>query len=115
MKKIALILLVLVLGSSSVLANNNSEANPEQKLRNEIATLLEKPEFSLEKEALHANIEFTVNSNGEIVVLTVNAEEAIVAEYVKSRLNYQKIDTGVSNKRNKVFKLSLKIKKSKDA
>lgn len=110
MKKLV-VLLALVLGSSSVFANDNTGANPEQKLRNEIAALLDKPEIIVEKEELSANIEFTVNSNDEIVVLTVNSEEDNITEYVKTRLNYKKIEAGVSNKGTKVFKLTLKIKR----
>lgn len=110
MKKLV-VLLALVLGSSSILANDNTGVNPEQELRNEIAALLEKPEIIVENEELSANIEFTVNSNDEIVVLTVNSEEDRITEYVKTRLNYQKVEAGVSNTGTKVFKLTLKIKR----
>ena len=115
MKKLAVLLVVLVLGTSQLFANNNVELNPEQKLRNKVAVLLEKPEIKVENQELNANIEFTVNSNNEIVVLTVDAEEEAVADYVKSRLNYQKIDATVSKKGNRIFKIALKIKRPKGA
>lgn len=111
MKKIVLVVLAIVLGTSSVVANNK-EASTEQKLRNEIATLLENPSITLEAEEVKANIEFTINSNNEIVVLTVNSDVDKVQSFVKSRLNYHKIKTGVNKRGRKTFKISLKIKKS---
>ncbi len=108
MKKITVLLFAIVLGSSQIFASNNNPVNAEQLLRNEIASLLDHPKIKVEKEELSANIEFTLNSRDEIVVLTVDSEQDIVIEYVKSRLNYKKIDSEIKAG-NKVFKIALKI------
>ncbi|MDY8134784.1 hypothetical protein [Aquimarina sp. 2201CG5-10] len=114
MKKLTVLLFAVVLGTSQLFAsNNNPTANPEQKLRNKIAALLERPEISVANQDLQADIEFTLNTNGEIVVLTVNSEFDIVKSYVKSRLNYKKAVSETSNK-SKVFRISLRIKKSEN-
>ncbi|WP_152538660.1 hypothetical protein [Aquimarina macrocephali] len=111
MKKLTILFAVFVLGSMQIFASNNNPSNSEQQLRNQIATLLENPEFNLDKQQLKASIEFTLNGEGEIVVLTVDSEDLDVKSFVKSRLNYKKVDSKISNIGNKVFKISLKILK----
>ncbi|MBG6130465.1 hypothetical protein IWQ47_001452 [Aquimarina sp. EL_43] len=110
MKKLTILFAVFVLGSTQIFASNNP-INSEQQLRKQIATLLESPEIKLDKQQLKANIEFTLNGEGEIVVLTVDSEDLNVKSFVKSRLNYKKVDSKISNIGNKVFKISLKILK----
>ncbi len=109
MKKLTVLLVVFVLGSTQLFALGGSPINAEGELRDHIAVLLKNPEFKFETEELKANIEFTLNKQGEIVVLSVNAEDAHIREYVKSRLNYQRVDAGVSTVGTKIFRISLKI------
>ncbi len=111
MKKLTVLLVAIVLGAMQAFASNNNPIHLEQQLRNEVASLLESPQIVIEKEELSADIEFTFNNNGEIVVLLVDSEKEIVKEYVKTRLNYKKIDSKIIKSRNKVFKLTLKIRK----
>ncbi|WP_062054479.1 hypothetical protein [Aquimarina longa] len=113
MKKLTVLLIALVLGSTQISASDNNPYNSEKQLRNQIAVLLKNPEFKLQKEELSADIQFTLNGQGEIVVLSVASEETNVANYIKSRLNYKKINSKVSTIGNKVFKISLKILKPK--
>ncbi|RZS99759.1 hypothetical protein [Aquimarina brevivitae] len=108
MKKVTIIALFLMSLSNSF-ANNNPK-NPEQILRQEIAVLLESPDFKVEKAELTARIEFTVNNKGEFVVLTVASEESVVEDYIKSRLNYKKTNANLRTT-SKVFKIKLRIKK----
>ncbi|GAA4275563.1 hypothetical protein [Aquimarina mytili] len=113
MKKFT-VLLALVFGFGQLFASNNSPVGSEQQLRNEVAILLKSPEIVV-KEELKANIEFTLNVKGEIVVLNVDSKEELVVNYVKSRLNYKKIASNTSKNKNRIFKLILKIKKPKEA
>ncbi|MCK8521109.1 hypothetical protein M0D21_06005 [Aquimarina sp. D1M17] len=115
MKKLLILVFAIVLGTSQLFANNNPTKSPEQQLRNQIALLLESPEIVVEQGELKAQIEFTLNSKGEVVVLSVNAEREIVESFVKSRLNYKKVDSDIANKGNRVFQITLKIRKPKDA
>ncbi|SHJ61522.1 hypothetical protein [Aquimarina spongiae] len=112
MKKLAVVVLAIVLGTSSLFASNeNPTKNAEKDLRNQIAVLLERPEIKVEKQELTADIEFVLNNKGEIVVLSVDAEKEIIEDYVKARLNYKKVDLENVKIGNKLFQLTLKIVK----
>ncbi|SEL61896.1 hypothetical protein SAMN04487910_2814 [Aquimarina amphilecti] len=109
MKKL-IVLAVAILASTQIFANDkNTKETTEQKLRNEIVLLLDRPEIKLESDEIKANIEFILNAKGEIVILTVDSEKQAIEHYVKSRLNYKKVDTNVIETGNKVFKLKLKV------
>ncbi len=109
MKKLILVL-VAVLASTQIFANDKtSKETSEEKLRNEIVVLLDKPQIKLDQNEIKANIEFVLNAKGEIVILTVDSEKVAVEDYVKSRLNYKKVDSDVSVTPNKVYTFSLKV------
>ncbi len=110
MRKFIVLLVVVVLGNTQLFASDNNTISSEQELRNEVASLLESPQIKVEREELSANIEFTLNSNGEIVVLLVKSNSNLVKNYVKSRLNYKKINSEITENENRVYKLTLKIK-----
>lgn len=76
MKKL-IVLVVAILATTQIFANDkNTKETSEQKLRNEIALLLDRPEIRLESNEIKANIEFILNAKGEIVILTVDSEKA---------------------------------------
>ncbi|WP_459212561.1 hypothetical protein [Aquimarina rhabdastrellae] len=107
MKTLKVFILAFVIGTA-MYGNNNPVETPVQKLRNEISTLLKNPRIEIDNEAINATVEFTLNNKGEIVVLTVDSDSTSVESFVKSKLNYQKVDSRI-NKNGKVFKLRLKI------
>lgn len=111
MKKLAILLFVITLGFNQVFASNDNPVKLEEQVRDKVATLLKSPQIVVEEGELTADIEFILNAEGEIVVLTVNTQEDIVKSYVKSRLNYKKVDTALSGTKSKTFKLTLRIKK----
>ncbi|WP_378178962.1 hypothetical protein [Aquimarina sp. SS2-1] len=109
MKKL-IVLAVAILASTQIFANDkNTDETNEQKLRSEIALLLDKPQIELDSDEIKANIEFILNGKGEIVILTVDSEKEAVESYVKSRLNYKKVNSNIIKTGNKVFKLKLKV------
>ncbi|MDH7447979.1 hypothetical protein [Aquimarina sp. 2201CG14-23] len=115
MKKLAVLLVVAILASTQVFANEkNTKKTSEEKLRNEIVLLLDKPQIELDRNEIKANIEFILNAKGEIVILTVDSEKEEVEDYVKTRLNYKKVDSEIIKSGNKVFKLKLKVLKPRN-
>jgi len=109
MKKLILVF-VVILASTQVFANDKTRKEAsEEKLRNEIVVLLDRPQIELDQNEIKADIEFILNTKGEIVILTVDSEKVAVENYVKSRLNYQKVNSDMIKIPNKVFKFKLKV------
>ena len=65
--------------------------NPTKKLSTQIHKMLESNSFDVESD-LVANVRFTINKEGEIVVLSVDTSNTVLEGFVKGRLNYQKVD-----------------------
>ena len=93
MRKLSLVFVAaLLLASGNVLANETEGVEPAKSLSNQITKMLEDNTFSDEDSDLTAQVRFTLNNEGEIVVLSVGTEFVNLEKFVKSRLNYQKVD-----------------------
>lgn len=57
----------------------------------EIGKLLKNPKFLVEGD-MNADVTFTINSENEIVVLTVDTQNDFVERFIKSRLNYKQLE-----------------------
>ncbi|QTD36821.1 hypothetical protein JL193_11840 [Polaribacter batillariae] len=97
MKKLTIVFLVMVMTTLSAFSNNDNNDNNDKKakkenveLRTKVVTLLGKYQNTL-NEPVEASIKFIVNSKGEIVVLSVETEQESIVNFVKSKLNYQKV------------------------
>ncbi|KAA1243875.1 hypothetical protein [Aquimarina sp. RZ0] len=111
MKKLIVLLAIVFLGTVQIFANDkNTPENAQQKLRKEIITLLDKPQIVVEQ-AIKANIEFMLNAKNEIVILTVDSDKELIENYVKTRLNYKKINFEGSGTGNTIFNITLKVVK----
>ena len=73
----------------------------------EIEKLLENPNFDIE---VTTSVCFVINSEGEIVVLSVDTENVVVERFIKSRLNYEKIESHLL--RGKEYKVPVRIIKN---
>ena len=82
--------------------------DPTKKLSTQIGELLDDNNLTSEEVDLTAQVRFTLNNEGEIVVLSVDTENDILASFVKARLNYKKVDVaGV--KEGKMFTIPVRI------
>ncbi len=98
MRKFSLVLVAaMLLITSGVFANDSKidskKADPNKTLSTQIAELLDDNPFVLTSHDLTANIKFMVNDQKEIVVLSVDTEDKVLEGFVKSRLNYKKVDS----------------------
>ncbi|NJB37507.1 MULTISPECIES: hypothetical protein [Flavobacteriaceae] len=91
MKRVSLFLAAAFLFVVTASANTTEPAKVAKQLSGEIHSMLEGNSFKIEKD-LTANVKFTINAEGEIVVLSVETADAALESFVKGRLNYQKVD-----------------------
>jgi len=114
MKNFKTIIAVLAISIASVLptsANTNTEPiSKEAKtiLRAEIVQLLGNHFYEFNTKTLEAQVSVMLNNNNELVVLAVKTNNKNVANFVKIKLNYKKVDIkGI--KKGTVFRIPLKM------
>jgi hypothetical protein len=106
MKKLMLLALALVIGTASLFAANVNPDDSKKDMRAQIVKLLDAPSYATEK-VIDVAITFTFSSEGEIVVLKVDAWDGEVLNYVRRNLNYKKIQNpGI---KDKLYSMSLKV------
>ena len=105
MKNLKLIITSIVfLFAVQVFANNPNPKKPSDKLRSEITSRLESIVFfDLNKNEVTANVFFTINTKGELVVVAIESDNLEVKDQIKHRINYKK----VSYRPNKVGEIYL--------
>lgn len=94
MRKISLVVVAaMLLSVGSLSANHNpKKVGPTKSLAGQIADLLDDNPLVVGKSDLIATVRFTLNSEKEIVVLSVTTDNENLEGFVKSRLNYKKVD-----------------------
>ncbi|ASV29098.1 hypothetical protein [Maribacter cobaltidurans] len=93
MRKLSLVFVAaFLIVTGNVLANNTEGVEPAKSLSSQISNMLRDNSFSDMESDLTAQVRFTLNSEGEIVVLSVDTESVNLERFVKGRLNYQKVD-----------------------
>lgn len=91
MKKLGLILLAFVLLFGTSISTAAAELEKDKKtVSQEIGALLKGANIDLEAD-VNATVTFMINDENEIVVLTVDTEDETIERFIKSRLNYQKL------------------------
>lgn len=110
MKKLAVLFFVFAMSVTTTFANNEDDKRKEEVkvLRTKIVQLLGN---YTSKETVKAEVTFMINRQGEIIVLSVEADNSDVEGYVKASLNYKSVEKKVAI-RMKVYRLPLTIKKA---
>lgn len=98
----------MVLVSGNLLATETNPEDPTKKLSTQIHELLENNSFEIEDEEMFAQVRFTLNREGEIVVLSVETEDVALEGFVKGRLNYKKVDFDYITE-GKMYTVSVRI------
>ena len=91
----------------SVSANPTENVKPTENLSVQIQEMLASNSFDVEKD-LVANVRFTINNEGEIVVLSVDTQDVQLEGFVKGRLNYQKVELQ-NAKEGKLYTVPVRI------
>lgn len=103
--------LVLVVSSLSFANLPEKEGASSEALTKEISKLLKNPDFKVSENEIYATVRFTFNTDGEIVVLSVETEDVVVENFIKERLNYKKPNCDTKFETN-FFTLPVKIVKA---
>ncbi|KAB5486907.1 MULTISPECIES: hypothetical protein [Flagellimonas] len=109
MKKIKVIYVALaLLATMGVFANKGINIKMEKDLSSQIYEMLKQYPLELKSDDLTAEVRFTINNKGELVVLSVETQNDFLENYVKSRLNYKKVDVGHGGS-GKIYKIPVRI------
>jgi hypothetical protein len=98
----------MLLSTGSIFATSTELREPTTGLSAQISELLAVNSFSEGECNSTAQVRFTLNDEGEIVVLSVATESKELERFVKTRLNYQKIE--ISNvEEGKLYTVPVRI------
>ena len=91
MKKSKLFILALAIGTTGLFASNiDTNNNSKKEIKSQNVNLESLSNFSIDNEK-NVTLKFSVNSNAEIVVLSLDSKNANLLNYVRQNLNGQKI------------------------
>jgi len=107
MKKLSVLLLAVAFGVSSVASASVNPNTVEEEVREEVQLSLKKPSFKIEKE-LKADVTLMLNQENEMIVVSVDSDDKQLESFIKSRLNYKKIDLSIKKSGN-FFKIPVRI------
>ena len=108
MRKISLVFVAAALfATATVSATTPGTSNPTEKLSSQIYKILEANTFEVQDEVT-ADVRFTINKEGEIVVLSVDTEDKALEGFLKGRLNYKKVELQ-NAKEGKLYTIPVRI------
>jgi len=111
MKSFKFILLVSAVFLLNVVTAFANPIKPTDQLRGEIVDIIG---FSFlddyEENEYSAEVLFTVNSEQELIVLSVNSESDEAEDYLRDKLNYKKVDH-LPSKYGEIYLLTVKMVK----
>lgn len=111
MKSFKFILLVSAVFLLNVVTAFANPIKPTDQLREEIVDIIG---FSFlddyEENEYSADVLFTVNSEQELIVLSVNSESDEAEDYLRDKLNYKKVDH-LPSKYGEIYLLPVKMVK----
>ncbi len=92
-----------------VSANNEKPIKVTAQLQSELIELMgtEVP-FTLENGELTAEVLFTVNSKGEVIVLQIVSDNPAAEKHIKKRINYKKVSHKTS-KPGEIYMMPVRV------
>ncbi len=113
MKNFKTVITIFAISLSTVFAASASEKNKvtdQKTLRTEIVSLLGKNiPMNIDKSYL-AEVQFIVNNNNEVVVISVDSKTPEFISYVKNKLNYKKVNLK-NIKKGEIYRMPIKVNK----
>jgi hypothetical protein len=109
MRKLSYVIVAaMLLSSGSILATSTELVEPTTSISVQIYEMLSDNSFSEGEYNSTAQVRFTLNNEGQIVVLSIDTESEDLERFVKIRLNYKKIE--ISNvEEGKLYTVPVRI------
>ncbi len=107
MKNLKIFTAVVALAFLS-LSFTSTTKETKKELHDQIVELIGDSSQSLADINLNAEITFTLNDKSEIVVVSVKSDNIIVDNFIKSKLNYKKVNVKALNP-GKMYRLPFKV------
>lgn len=115
MKKLKLTIAAIALcfATMTSFASEIEPVETNQAFRNQIVQLLgsEFPDYLTNGKDLSTDISLMLNNNNEVIVVSTDSENESLDNFLKGKLNYQKIDVK-GLKKGEIYKVPLTIKQS---
>jgi hypothetical protein len=112
MKKVKILILAFALFAMNLSAATMAPVKPNAQLRADIVELIgPNCPYESDNDSCSAEVIFTINSEKEIVIISVNSENPNAEEFLKSKLNYKKVKFN-SGHAGELFLLPLKMVKN---
>ncbi len=109
MKNLKILSIVFVLFVMNASASTMDPLKPTSQLRSEIVDLIgENCPYDYQMDECKAEVLFTINSNQEIVILSVLSPNSKAEAYLKRKLNYKKV-SHKSTRVGEIFLLPMKM------
>lgn len=109
MKNLKLFIIAFALFTISATASIFNPIKPNAELRAEIIDLLGTTcPYDYDKDECKAEVLFTINSNNELIVLSVESPNNRAEAYVKSKMNYEKVSYS-SGQESTIYLLPLRM------
>ena len=99
MKNFKTLLAVVALTFSSTIFANSTPEDLKTKsatITEQVQDLLKNPNFLVKKEIL-AHVKITLNNSNQMVVLSVDSDNNVLGEFIKSRLNYSELSISLKD------------------
>ena len=111
--KLTLVAFAICFASLSATATETEPNTSNTELRSEIVSLLGTvfPENLTNGKDIKASVSLMLNNKNQLVVVSIDSKSSSVDTYVKSKLNYQKIDVK-GLKKGEIYIVPLTIKQS---
>lgn len=109
MRKLSLVFVAaMLLATGNVLATDTEGVKPEKSLSQQISKILAQNSFTNEVQDLTAQVRFTLNNEGEIVILSVDTDDTRLESFVKNKLNYKKVEVNAIEE-GKLYTIPVRI------
>jgi hypothetical protein len=106
------ITLIALIFTVNVSFANEDPVKPSTQLRSELMDLIgTNSSFDMESDVTTAEVIFTVNKAGEVIVISVISDDERAVKHIKSKINYKKV-THRTTKPGEMYLLPVRIVKS---